>query len=263
VNQVGAQYRTHTPLDCFKSVSACMRTSCAKTRARNLSLARVTQSLALSMCLIPCGCVSFSLPPPLSDREQGLVDTTHFHATIGVAEYRYPAWSDGLVGALRATGLFDRVERLADIQNPDLVAHVRGRVSHSNPLPLLPALTLGVIPIVDTDEQGQRFSLQSSRNPFVPPDLSDPHRTLDVLEVRTVRIEFRYTGTMHMGWIALFTGFLPSRTWFEPSWSSRYGDALAAHICAQAPAIRERVRESRATVRSEHLERGGAGGNDD
>jgi hypothetical protein len=222
---------------------------------RRACLSALVQRLALLMCLTPCGCVSFSLPPALSDREQDLVDTTHFHATLGVAEYRYPAWSDGLVGALRATGLFDRVERLADIQNPDLVAHVRGRVSHSNPLPLLPALTLGVIPIMDTDEQGQRFSLQSSRNPFVPPDLSDPHRSLDVSERRTVRIEFRYTGTMHMGWIALFTGFLPSRTWFEPSWSRRYGGALAARICAQAPAIREFVRESRGTARSERPER--------
>ena len=60
-------------------------------------------------------CFSFPLPDALDRSERELVDSTHFAASVGVAAYRHPAWSDSLIDVLRGTGLFDTVEPLEKI----------------------------------------------------------------------------------------------------------------------------------------------------
>ncbi len=207
---------------------------------------RILRALLLAASLQLGGCIgwaSMTLPPAPTTGQWELIRSTHFSATVGVAVDRGKHAT--LRDLLRATGLFDRVELITDIERPELIARVRGGASHANPLPFVTMLTLGVVPIFAKDEWGEVFSLQASNDPFVPPDMRNPHRGPDPPELHTIRVDSRYEGSLHMGWIAILTGLWPGRTLFRPDWSSSYIDSLRAHLCDQAPAIDALIRRAR------------------
>jgi len=64
------------------------------------------------------GCASTSLPPKLSITQIDEIANTHFAASVGVEDFKYPVYSEKLTKALRRTGLFDKVEPLSSFKEP-------------------------------------------------------------------------------------------------------------------------------------------------
>ena len=182
----------------------------------------------LSLVAALVGCASSALPPSLSQAEHRLVNSTHYAATVGVAPYKYPVYSERLLKSLRGTGLFDDVEALERIENPDLIASVERPVHGSAVFPLWTFLTGGLVPTIVDEQWGEVFSLRPSRG-------SVPGATID----------FSYSGGTHLGWVALVTGLAPARTLVPPPWTRRFIDALSLAICGHAPEIEKMIRESR------------------
>lgn len=179
----------------------------------------IIPSVLLSALLLS-GCASYTMAPSWTEADRKLVEATHFEASVGVADHENIWYSLGLLETLRATGLFDRVGLLSDLDTPDLIARVREPIEPA-PLPsLLPNLTLGVIPGIASAEWGEVFSLHSAKK-----------------EGSTVNVDFRYEGSVHVGWMAMFTGMVPSRSYLPPTWYRSYARGLAVVICRNAAEI--------------------------
>ena len=105
-----------------------------RTLAANKRL-RVIAGIAMALftlALISFGALSSALPPPINDAERNCINSTHFSITVGVANYRYPVYSKRLVGALRATSLFDGVELLETAPKADVIARESPRQWNPN-----------------------------------------------------------------------------------------------------------------------------------
>lgn len=175
---------------------------------------------SLLSVLLSSGCASYTMAPSWTESDRVLVEATHFKASVGVADHENIWYSLGLLETLRATGLFDRVGLLSDIDKPDLIARVREPLEPVSMPTLLPNLTLGVIPGIASAEWGEVFSLHSAKE-----------------ETSTVDVDFRYEGSVHVGWMAMFTGMVPSRSYMPPTWYRRYSRGLAAVLCRNAAEI--------------------------
>lgn len=217
----------------------------------------IAEACWLAPLLALAGCAfSFPLPPAPTEEERAQVAATHFHATVGIVATEEYAWEAvALLESLRQTGLFDRVEPVQRLENPDLIARVRGAAEYARPSAVSSGttmITLGAIPVVAADEWGNIFSFHPARarsgaggEAATPGASSGTESSAEVAAALEVPIDFRVRGAMHLGWLALFTGPLCGRTWAPPPMTHRYTEALAAAICRQAPQIEAMIAASR------------------
>ena len=142
------------------------------------------------------GCVSAVLPPDPTAAERAHLAATHFPLRVGVERYQPPVYSDELIQNLRDTGLFDAVDESDRLGSPaDLIVRVQGTSAGSTAIPLLPAFSLGLIPMVADETWGTLFSLSSPQAP-----------------TKRVVIEARWTGPTTLGWVSALLNLSPNRT---------------------------------------------------
>ena len=150
--------------------------------------------LLVTLATFGCGCVSSTLPPDLSVGEKARLKTARMAFTVGVETYKYPAYSDALVKALRDTGVFVRVDHLEGFSSPPaLVARVEREIYGSSAIPLWTLLTLGLVPSTTEESFGYAFSL------------SRPGQA-----ARRIPVEYSYRGLTTLGWEALFLRLTPN-----------------------------------------------------
>jgi hypothetical protein len=159
------------------------------------------------------GCASSSLPPTLSATAKARLKSAQLTFTVGVETYKYPAYSDALVKALRNTGVFVRVDHLERFSSPPaLVARVEREIYGSSAIPLRTLLTLGLVPTTTEESFGYAFSL------------SRPGR-----EAQRIPVEYLYRGRTTLGWKALFLRLTPNYS-IDPESSLRFRGRLALAI---------------------------------
>ncbi len=188
---------------------------------------RTTISIALLVAilfvaaLLTGACSTTTLPPELSDAQQNLIRTTRFDATVGVEPYELPVYSEQLLAALRATGMFRQVDPIAAYRTPpDLVARVERAVSGEPTLPLLTALTLGILPTTVDEKHGYVFSLRSART-----------------QGDALGIECTFTGRTTLGWLAAALNFLPNHAMKDATLDARMAEMLALQIATGKDSI--------------------------
>jgi len=157
------------------------------------------------------GCASTSLPPKLSKAQLDEIANTHFTASIGVEEFKYPVYSEKLTKALRVTGLFDKVEPLSSFKEPPTyIARVERTIYGTAAVPILTGLSLGLIPTTVEEEHGHSFSLTETAG-----------------SNRKIAIEFSYKGPSTLGWWAVFLNLLPNRTSSDVYKHARFNQSFA------------------------------------
>lgn len=169
------------------------------------------------------GCVSSTLPSPLSAAESNRWSVTHLSATVGVETYHCSAYSDSLVTALQNTHLFASVKPLNQCAAPPtLIARIEepynGGVAT---IPIWTFLTLGIVPTVEDESVGYDFSLRLYES-------GDKH----------AHIRYICPTTTTGGWIALLEALSPDMTWGSCEWSDRFRGRLALAVLDQLPSIR-------------------------
>ncbi|MDB6066947.1 MAG: hypothetical protein JWR26_3155 [Pedosphaera sp.] len=177
--------------------------------------------LLVIMAVLGGGCVgvaSSTLPPPLSATQKVRLKTARLPLTVGVERYKYPAYSDALVKALRNTGVFVRVDHLERFSSPpSLVARVERQISGSTVIPILTLLTFGIIPTTADETYGYAFSLGT------------PGR-----EPQRVPVEYSYQGRVTLGWVSVFLWLTPGHSTFNPEHNRRFRGRLALAILDHA-----------------------------
>jgi hypothetical protein len=166
------------------------------------------------LALVAVGCGSTRLPAKLSSAERQRVEAARLPLTVGVE----PSRSTGdLVRFLRGTGLFTQVEPLEGLAAPpDLVVRYEDRCSFHRGgfVPLLPILTLGIVPQWARFELGYAFSFHSSGGAGEP------------VLIGCGEAE----GTMVVGWLGIPLNVLPNWTLQNPEESERFYNRLALAI---------------------------------
>jgi len=172
------------------------------------------------------GCSSAVLPPDPTAAERAHLAATHFPLRVGVGRYQPPVYSDELIHNLRDTGLFDAVDESDRLGSPaDLLARVQGTPAGSTAIPLLPAISLGLIPAVADETWGTLFSLSSPHDP-----------------TKHVAIETRWTGPTTLGWVSALLNLSPNRTAGPVTTHPRTTLHFAVLLADQAEAIEALVR---------------------
>ena len=166
------------------------------------------------------GCSSSSLPSAPTDAQIRLLEQTHFKASVGVETYKYPVYTEGLIRDLRATGLFDRVEPLDQIDKPDLIARTERPVYGKATIPLWTIVTLGVVPTTVEEEHGHVFSLRRRGDPESPE-----------------LVDYTYRGPTTLGWVAAFLNLSANRTSGNPIETRRFREGLALAVALRAEQI--------------------------
>jgi len=166
------------------------------------------------------GCSSAALPPGPDASGLARVRATHFPVRVGVEKYRYPIYSDRLVASLSRTHLFDGVDSLERLRNPELTARVERTVYGTATIPIWTALTLGVVPTTVTEEWGEVFSLRRTGT-----------------ETPAVGVDFTYRGPSTLGFAAAIRSLSPSVTTADPRTTSRFRDAFSVAICSKSTEI--------------------------
>jgi hypothetical protein len=191
-------------------------------RIRWLRRFAVIAAALFVLAAVSRGGYSAALPPPLSETDRECIASTHFPITVGVAKYKRPIYSDRLVGALRATTLFDRVEPLETVPRAEIIAHVNRSIYGTATIPIAYLLTFGIVPSIVVEEWGEVFSFTGRRK----------------RRKELVRIEFAYEGPTTLGLAGQFIALTPSFTSRSPRETQRFHDAFAAAICAKTDEIR-------------------------
>lgn len=169
------------------------------------------------------GCSSAALPPKLTNiqREELMRRSPPLPISVGVADYEYPAYSDSLLRILQVSHLFTKVDRLSAFTDPpDFVAEVDRRIYGSAIIPILPAVTLGLVPAWTDEEWGHSFSLKSSRNDA------------------KMAVEFSYHGTSFLGWVSGLINLLPDRTGGDVYETKQYQEAFAFQVLSHWLSVR-------------------------
>jgi hypothetical protein len=170
-------------------------------------------------------CTSAALPPEPTPAQLELIGRTHFNATVAVKRDDAPVYGERLVGALRRTGLFDRVELAEDLPGATLLASVDRRIYGTATIPCAALLSLGLVPSTTDEEWGEAFTLRSHSN-------SD----------RPVAIDFSYHGPTTLGFWAAVKNISPDFTAANPRETDRFTRAFAAAICSKAAGIQSLLR---------------------
>lgn len=151
------------------------------------------------------GCSSSALPARLTSEQRASAQKAQFPLTIGVEQDQYPVYSDALLEVLRDSGLFARVELLEAAPGATLIARVERRVHGTAALPVLTAVSLGLVPTVVAEEHGYSFSLRK-RNGTGP----------------KVLIDANYSGPTTLGWWAAFRNLSPDFVRGDPKKTDRF-----------------------------------------
>lgn len=173
-------------------------------------------------------CGRTTLPSRLTSSQHELLSESYFTGiTVGVERFHYPVYSDRLLIGLRGTHLFGRVDMIdAFLLPPTFVARVERPVHGAAVLPLVPTLTLGLVPITVDEEYGYAFSL---------------NRRAASLKAH-VPVEFIYHDAAVFGWRGLVVNLSKDGTMGDVYRHPRLHEALAwtivqhrQEICAHAP----------------------------
>jgi hypothetical protein len=167
------------------------------------------------------GCASTTLPPKLTPEQRALLHKKPFGLTVGVEEYEFPVYSDGLLNALAKTHLFARVDHLKNFTAPpDIVARIEETIYGSATIPILTGLSLGIIPTTVNETHGYSFSFSPTGG-----------------GATRVPIRFAYSGPTTLGWWAVFLNILPNRTMRDVEDHPRFIDSLSWQIVVKRDAI--------------------------
>lgn len=175
------------------------------------------------------GCTSWPLPPALTKEQREVLKASHIGGTAGVYRAAFANQSDEIMDVaireIRATGLFDRVERLESLNgSPTYKIEFRGMhwCSYTFPKPWL-LLSLGVIPATERACGGISLRLYRGEGD------------------RFVELNSQFEDKAIHGWVAIFFNVLPNRTFGwdlpEKSGNKRFIDRLAWIIASKKPEI--------------------------
>ena len=190
-----------------------------RKHARKLLITTVVAAVLVVVAAFG-GCSSSSLPSAPTEAQIGLLEQTHFKSSVGVEAYKYPVYTERLIKDLRATGLFDRVEPIDQIDKPDLIARTERPVYGKATIPLWTIVTLGVVPTTVDEEHGHVFSLRR-------PGDSEPSELVD----------YTYRGPTTLGWVAAFLNLSANRTSGNPIETQRFREGLALAVALRADQI--------------------------
>lgn len=169
------------------------------------------------------GCNSTSLPPLLTSSQHSLIDTVRFEASVGVAVYRFPVYSEKLIKSLKATGLFTRIDKLDNFMvPPTFIARVARPIYGTATIPIFTGISLGVIPTVVDEEHGHAFWIIPYQHP------SD-----------SVLIDFSYTGPTTLGWACIYLNFKSDRACGDVYTHQQFYDGFSYTIAGKASKIRQ------------------------
>lgn len=175
------------------------------------------------------GCASTTLPPALTASQRDILSRAHFGATIAVERYKFLVYSDGLVIALRDTGLFEAVDHAEKLRVPaNLLARIERPIHGTAAIPLLTGISLGLIPTTVQEEHGYAFSFVSKEKPTG----------------NGVGIEFSYSGPSTLGWWCLVLNLSPNRTSGDVKGHARFRDGLAWAVARRGDAIRALLKQA-------------------
>ena len=175
---------------------------------RKLAVSAAIAALASLLAWVG-GCVSAPLPAAVD--EDGA--SSRLDLELGVEADRVAPFSDELVRALAASGIFARVDRLDRFASPpDLVATVEHGWNAA--IPIFTALSLGLIPTVVEETYGLAFTLHA------------PHAAAPALA-----IDARWSGRIWLGLAAALLNLSPNRTsedWrSHPRWIAHLRQAVS------------------------------------
>jgi hypothetical protein len=189
----------------------------------------VSAAVAAMLVIIAAfgGCSSSFLPPRPTDAQRSLLQRTHFRASVGVEEYKYPVYSEHLIRDLRATGLFDEVGPTEKVREPDLMARVERSVYGQAAIPLWTILTLGIVPTTVEEEHGYVFSIRRGDDAG-----------------GSVMVNYTYRGPTTLGWFSTLLNLFPDRTSRTPIETPRFREAVAVVIATNAAEISKLLTET-------------------
>ena len=186
-------------------------------------LPKTKKALILGLALLVAGfgfaggCGSTTLPPRITAEQRALLHKIQMAVTVGVEDYKYPVYSDGLTKALQNTHLFARVDHLKNFTTaPDIVARVEESIHGNAVIPMLTGLSLGIIPTTTYETHGYSFSL------------SRPG-----IGTSRVPVRFAYSGPTTLGWWAMVLNMLPDRTMRDVYSHPRFVESFAWEIATK------------------------------
>ena len=177
------------------------------------------QSLWIVSLLLLIGCGS-SLPPPRLTRPQAATVDGIPAGSLGTAavEGMTPGNAKILRSMLDRTRLFRSVTLAAEATGaPDYVARIDERCSYRRGgyIPILPILTLGIVPQFNRMRLGYAFTLRETATG------------------KETRIPCEIPAVLGVGWIPAAMNVLPGWTFQEPEESPRFERRLAYEIVSR------------------------------
>lgn len=184
---------------------------------------------ALVLCLAIPGCQGACTSARLAPEPDAALPAASLPYAVAVEHGEFPPiYDEWLVEALRASGVFARVDLAENLREPaPLVARVLAPSEGAAVIPILTAVTLGLFPTWAEETWGLRFSLAPAGAPE-----------------RTVAIDFRWSGYTVLGWVSALLNLSPDRAGTRPSEGPRYAAHVAATIAPHAAEI-ERMASAR------------------
>jgi hypothetical protein len=182
---------------------------------------------ALAVVVIHFGsaCASMKLAPKLTREQREILRSQHLDLVVGVEEYKWPSYSDGLTSALQNCGIFRKVDHLERLPSCDIIARVEEQIHGEPVIPLLPCVTLGIVPLVVNEQHGESFSLAPASG-----------------KGKNVRIRCVYRTPTVLGWAAAVLNPLPQWTSADFESTDRFLDQLSLAIARNADSIRAMVK---------------------
>lgn len=136
--------------------------------------------------LVLTGCFTSKMPPALTIEQIKTVSNKRYDCVLGIERYKWPAYSDSLNKALQNSGIFKEIVWSDSGKKYDLIVRVEERVYGTPTIPILPILTLGILPSIVEEDHGHVFSFQAK----------------DETSAK-IRISTKYTGNTILGWVAI------------------------------------------------------------
>jgi hypothetical protein len=192
-----------------------------------IDLRRALVFAPLLATLVLAGCGSVHPPKPLSAAQAAQLQTAPSLGSVAIEETEVKAHGENLRRHLESTGLF-RAASLAGAEttSTDWTARIDARCSgrRGGWIPLVPILTLGVVPQFARMELGYTFTLRETATG------------------REIQIPCGIKATIGVGWIPALMNVLPGWTLNESEESPAFQKQLAYAIASRAtgPAATER-----------------------
>jgi hypothetical protein len=183
-------------------------------------LRRSASGAILVAAILSTGCGSGLPPPRLSSAEHARVESVGRLGSVAIDTGTEKPSMGPFQGMLTRTGLFTKVLPKVDPAEPaDYVARIEDRCDYRQGgwIPLLPIVTLGVVPQFGKFQLGFAFSLQDTRSG------------------ETIHVPCEIEGRLGVGWIPALMAVLPGWTREDPENTSRFDRRLAYSIVSRLP----------------------------